>query len=67
MILQLAPILFISSEFVGSDLLHLFFRFFNAPKENKTLCFGIDAMSNVCNFGSDIEELIESIANFPDN
>lgn len=52
---------------MGSDLLDLFFRFFNAPKEYKTLCFGIDAMSNVCNFGSDIEELLESIANFPDN
>ena len=52
---------------MASDLLDLFFRFFNAPKENKTLYFGIDAMSNVCNFGSDIEELLKSIANFPDN
>lgn len=65
--MSLRQFLFISSEFVGSDLLDLFFRFLNAPKENKTMCFGIDAMSNACNFGSDIEELMVSIANFPDN
>ena len=53
--------LFISSKFVGSDLLDLLF---NAPEENEISCFGIDAMSNV---GSVIEVLIESIASFSDN
>lgn len=46
---------------MSSDLLDLLF---NAPEENKILCFGIDAMSNV---ESVIEVLIESIASFPDN